>query len=97
MEKERRKLKLSGSGPSLGEAWHVIGRAESSEDAMSSEQKTQQEHGQTTETASKSRRAALAKLGLGVGAAYLAPTVLRIDRSAQAMGPSCVKNPKFCT
>lgn len=50
-----------------------------------------------SETVSTKRRAALAKLGLGVGIAYLAPTVLRIDRSAHAMGPSCVKNPKFCT
>lgn len=46
---------------------------------------------------SPTRRAALAKLGLGIGAAYLAPTVLRIDRSAHAMGPSCAVNPKFCT
>jgi hypothetical protein len=43
------------------------------------------------------RRAALAKLGLAVGTAYLAPTVFRIDRSAHAMGPSCANNPKFCT
>lgn len=50
-----------------------------------------------TDSSATSRRAALAKLGLGIGVAYLAPTVLRIDRSAHAMGPSCVKNPKFCT
>ena len=31
-----------------------------------------------------------------VGAAYVAPTVLSVDRSAQAMGPSCAKNPKNC-
>ena len=42
------------------------------------------------------RRRALAKLGLAVGAAYIAPTVLSIDRSARAMGPSCAKNPKNC-
>lgn len=51
----------------------------------------------SAEPVSATRRAALAKLGLGVGIAYLAPTVLRIDRSAQAMGPSCIKNLKFCT
>jgi hypothetical protein len=49
------------------------------------------------EIVSAERRAALAKLGLGIGVAYLAPTVLRIDRSAHAMGPSCANNPKFCT
>ena len=49
------------------------------------------------EQVSAERRAALAKLGLGVGIAYMAPTVLRIDRSAHAMGPSCPKQPKFCT
>lgn len=49
------------------------------------------------EQISATRRAALAKLGLGVGIAYMAPTVLRIDRSAHAMGPSCIKNPKYCT
>jgi hypothetical protein len=49
-----------------------------------------------TSKADKNRRAALAKLGLAVGTVYLAPTILRIDRSAHAMGPSCVKNPKFC-
>ncbi|MDA0341498.1 MAG: hypothetical protein O3B74_07870 [Proteobacteria bacterium] len=51
---------------------------------------------QTASAVSATRRAALAKLGLGVGLAYLAPTVLRIDRSAHAMGPSCAANPKFC-
>ena len=45
---------------------------------------------------SASRRRALARLGLAVGAAYLAPTVLSIDRSARAQGPSCAKNPKNC-
>jgi hypothetical protein len=49
------------------------------------------------EQVSAERRAALAKLGLGVGIAYMAPTVLRIDRSAHAMGPSCLKQPKRCT
>lgn len=42
------------------------------------------------------RRRALLRLGLAVGAAYMAPTVLSIDRSARAMGPSCAKNPKNC-
>jgi|GEM_PF-742011 len=42
------------------------------------------------------RRRALVRLGLAVGAAYIAPTVLSIDRSARAMGPSCAKNPKNC-
>lgn len=37
------------------------------------------------------RRRALIRLGLAVGAAYVAPTVLSIDRSARAMGPSCSK------
>jgi len=42
------------------------------------------------------RRNALLRLGLAVGAAYFAPTVLSIDRSARAMGPSCAKNPTNC-
>lgn len=42
------------------------------------------------------RRKALLKLGLAAGAAYFAPTVLTIDRSARAQGPSCAKNPKKC-
>ena len=42
------------------------------------------------------RRRALIRLGLAVGAAYVAPMVLSVDRSAQAMGPSCAKNPKNC-
>lgn len=42
------------------------------------------------------RRRALLRLGLAIGAAYVAPTVLSIDRSARAMGPSCAKNPKGC-
>jgi hypothetical protein len=42
------------------------------------------------------RRRALIRLGLAVGAAYVAPTVLSIDRSARAMGPSCAKNDKNC-
>ncbi|MEQ9334798.1 hypothetical protein [Thalassobaculum sp.] len=45
---------------------------------------------------SADRRRALVRLGLAVGAAYLAPTVLSIDRSARAMGPSCAKNPANC-
>lgn len=49
------------------------------------------------EPADRRRRAALAKLGLAVGAAYVAPTVLSIDRSARAMGPSCSKaNAQSC-
>jgi len=42
------------------------------------------------------RRRALLRLGLAVGAAYFAPTVLAIDRSARAQGPSCAKNPTKC-
>jgi hypothetical protein len=49
-----------------------------------------------TSQVSASRRKALLRLGLAVGAAYAAPTLLRLDRSAEAMGVSCVKNPKFC-
>lgn len=64
---------------------------------MSDNTNSQAPDGKQSEVVSTRRRAALAKLGLGVGAAYLAPTVLRIDRSAHAMGPSCTKNPKFCT
>lgn len=45
---------------------------------------------------SAERRGALLRLGLAVGAAYIAPTVLSIDRSARAMGPSCAKNDKNC-
>jgi len=45
---------------------------------------------------SADRRKALLRLGLAVGAAYFAPTVLSIDRSARAQGPSCAKNPKKC-
>jgi hypothetical protein len=44
-----------------------------------------------------SRRTALVRLGLGVGAAYIAPTLLRLDRSAEAMGSSCRgKRKKWC-
>jgi hypothetical protein len=36
------------------------------------------------------RRAALAKLGLGVAVAYAAPTILHLDRSGNAqVAPSC--------
>lgn len=45
---------------------------------------------------SVARRRALVRLGLAVGAAYVAPTVLSIDRHAWAMGPSCAKNAKNC-
>ena len=64
---------------------------------MSEDKNVQPETASKEENTLIRRRAALAKLGLAVGAAYIAPTVLRIDRSAQAMGPSCVKNPKYCT
>lgn len=40
-------------------------------------------------TTGMSRRKALTRLGLGVAAAYTAPTVLHLDRSAQAVQPSC--------
>ena len=40
------------------------------------------------------RRAALARLGLGVAVAYIAPTVLHLDRSAKAVQPSCNGNSK---
>ncbi len=43
-----------------------------------------------------SRRKALVKLGLVVTSIYIAPTILRIDRSARAMGPSCAKISKKC-
>jgi hypothetical protein len=35
------------------------------------------------------RRVALARLGLGAAAVYVAPTVLQLDRSARAVQPSC--------
>lgn len=42
-----------------------------------------------------SRRAALTKLGLGAAAAYTAPTILHLDRSANAqVAPSCNGNSK---
>lgn len=50
----------------------------------------------TASEVSADRRRALVRLGLAVGAAYLAPTVLSIDRSARAQGPSCTKNPTKC-
>lgn len=37
-----------------------------------------------SEPSVKSRRAALARLGLAVGAVYAAPTLLQLDRAAQA-------------
>lgn len=48
------------------------------------------------------RRAALAKLGLGVAVAYTAPTVLHLDRAAHAVKPSCTgkgkgKGNPWCT
>ena len=36
-----------------------------------------------------SRRKALTRLGLGVAVAYTAPTILHLDRSANAVQPSC--------
>ena len=36
-----------------------------------------------------SRRQALTRLGLGAAVAYSAPTILHLDRSAQAVQPSC--------
>lgn len=36
-----------------------------------------------------SRRRALAKLGLAAAVAYVAPTVVHLDRSAKAVTPSC--------
>ena len=35
------------------------------------------------------RRRALRRLGLGAAAVYVAPTILHLDRSAQAIQPSC--------
>ena len=35
------------------------------------------------------RRVALKRLGLGVAVAYVAPTVLHLDRTARAVQPSC--------
>lgn len=40
-------------------------------------------------SSSMSRRKALARLGLGVAVAYTAPTVLHLDRAANAVQPSC--------
>lgn len=64
-------------------------------------ERTNQDHSATSgesDRVSTSRRAALAKLGLAVGAAYVAPTVLRIDRSARAQAPSGNGNgPGKCT
>ena len=36
-----------------------------------------------------SRRKALARLSVGVAVAYTAPTILHLDRNAQAVQPSC--------
>lgn len=41
---------------------------------------------------SRERRAALARLGLGAAALYLAPTVTRLDQAAAAF-PSCGSGP----
>ena len=57
------------------------------------------------ETADPGRRAALAKLGLAVGAVYAAPVVLKLDRSANAAilptpcpptDGNCGNNPAQC-
>jgi hypothetical protein len=40
---------------------------------------------QTTKEQAVSRRAALAKLGLGAAVAYTAPTVMHLDRNANAV------------
>lgn len=40
------------------------------------------------------RRQALKRLGIGVAVAYVAPTVLHLDRSAKAVQPSCNGNSK---
>lgn len=45
------------------------------------------------------RRAALTKLGLAVTAVYVAPTILHLERTAQAVTPSCNgggKNNPWC-
>ncbi len=44
-----------------------------------------------TESSNKglSRRKALARLGLGAAIAYTAPTILHLNRNAQAVQPSC--------
>ena len=41
------------------------------------------------ETTGLNRRQALARLGLGAAVAYSAPTILHLDRSANAVQPSC--------
>ncbi len=54
---------------------HFLGR-----DSNMSEQDTDKDE----KTPTVSRRRALAKLGLAVGVAYVAPSVLRINRNVQA-------------
>lgn len=44
---------------------------------------------QQSQKSPMSRRKALTRLGLGVAVAYTAPTVLHLDRSANAVQPSC--------
>jgi hypothetical protein len=41
-------------------------------------------HEASSEKTSMSRRKALARLGLAAGVAYAAPTIVRLDRSANA-------------
>ncbi len=43
---------------------------------------------------SMDRRRALARLGLGAAAVYVAPTILKLDRSAKAVQPSCTGKSK---
>lgn len=45
---------------------------------------SEQDSGKDEKTPTVSRRRALAKLGLAAGVAYVAPSVLRINRNAQA-------------
>tara|TARA_R110000868_G_scaffold32036_7_gene116923 strand:- start:480 stop:692 length:213 start_codon:yes stop_codon:yes gene_type:complete len=55
--------------------------------------------GENLSTQKIDRRKALARLGLGTAVAYVAPTVLHLDRSANAVTPSCnnaVKGNPWC-
>lgn len=49
-----------------------------------------------SKTVSSSRRNALAKLGLGVGAIYLAPMVTRLDTAKAAFPSQCPPNRPQC-
>jgi len=48
---------------------------------------SEQDTGKDEKTPTVSRRRALTKLGLAVGVAYVAPSVLRINRNVQAFNP----------